>query len=261
MIEDLILKPKYSLIAQSLHSREGAETTNGDGFGLGWYDDEPDPGLYRSIVPAWNDQNLKHLTQHIKSGCFLAHVRATTGTPIQQTNCHPFNKGKWLFVHNGLIEGYDKVKRELVLEIDPELFFDIQGTTDSEIMFYLAMTYGLEKEPVVALKRMAAFIERSGKKHGIEAPLQMTLGITDGEQLIGVRYSSQRQSRTLYYSAEMEALQQLNPNLEHFSKDARAIVSEPLNEMEAGWIRVPESTAILISSGVVEMVPFDISEY
>jgi glutamine amidotransferase len=261
MIEDLILKPKYSLIAQSLHSREGNETTNGDGFGLGWYDGEPTPGLYKSIVPAWNDQNLKHLTQHIKSGCFLAHVRATTGTPIQQTNCHPFNKGKLLFVHNGLIEGYTQVKRDLVLEIDPELFSDIQGTTDSEIMFYLALTYGLKKEPVEALERMAALVERLGKMHGIDAPLQMTLGITDGEQLIGVRYSSQRQSRTLYYSAEMEALQQLNPDLEHFSKDARAIVSEPLNEMEAGWIRVPESTVILIRSGVVETVPFDPSGY
>lgn len=256
MIEDLILKPKYSLIAQSLHSREGHETTNGDGFGLGWYDDEPTPGLYKSIVPAWNDQNLKHLTQHIKSDCFLAHVRATTGTPVQQTNCHPFNKGKWLFVHNGLIEGYSRVKRELVLEIDPELFVDIQGTTDSEIMFYLSLTYGLEEQPVQALRRMAGLVERIGKNHGIEFPLQMTLGLSDGERLIGVRYSTQGQSRSLYYSAAMEALQQLNPELDHFSKDARAIVSEPLNEMEAGWIHVPESTVVIVDSGSVETIPF-----
>ena len=43
-VEEFLLKPKHSLIDQSLHSTMGAETTNGDGFGLGWYGVGDTPG-------------------------------------------------------------------------------------------------------------------------------------------------------------------------------------------------------------------------
>ena len=256
LMEDLILKPKYSLIEQSLHSREGAETTNGDGFGVGWYDGTLTPGLYKSIKPAWNNQNLKHISHHIRSSCFLAHVRATTGTPVQQTNCHPFVNGNWLFVHNGLINGYEKMKRDLVLHIDPELYFSIQGTTDSEIMFYLALTYGLDRDPLGALEKMAGLIEEKGKEYDIEFPLQMTLGLSDGKRLFGVRYSTENHSRSLYHSASMDVMKHNNPNLAEFSSDARAIVSEPLNDLHGEWIKVPEATAIVIDAGEVRSFPF-----
>ena len=89
-LETVLFEPEHSLIDQSLHSRMGAETTNGDGFGVGWYGDDQRPGIYRSTYPAWNDQNLRELAAQIKSGHFLAHIRASSGTAIQQTNCHPF---------------------------------------------------------------------------------------------------------------------------------------------------------------------------
>ena len=101
VVEELLFKPKHGLVDQSLHSRMGVETTNGDGFGLGWYGQGDGPGVYHGVAPAWGDENLRELAAHIESTMFLAHVRATTGTAIQQTNCHPFRHGKWLFVHNG----------------------------------------------------------------------------------------------------------------------------------------------------------------
>ncbi len=58
-IDELIVKPRHSLIDQSLHSTMGATTTNGDGFGLGWYGEGRQPGMFRSIEPAWNDRNLR----------------------------------------------------------------------------------------------------------------------------------------------------------------------------------------------------------
>jgi glutamine amidotransferase len=48
------------------------------------------PGSSASTEPAWNDQNLRELTQAIESPLFFSHVRAAAGPPIQQTNCHPF---------------------------------------------------------------------------------------------------------------------------------------------------------------------------
>ena len=147
-LEELLLKRDRSLIDQSLHSRQGATTTNGDGFGVGWYDDSDTPRLYRSVHPAWNDRNLRELAAGISSHLFLAHIRASTGTAIQETNAHPFRYGRWLWMHNGLIREFPRLRRELVLAVDDSLFSSIEGTTDSETMFYLALTFGLESDPI-----------------------------------------------------------------------------------------------------------------
>ena len=71
LMEELLLKPAHSLIDQSLHSRLGATTTNGDGFGMGWYGVGDTPGVYHSVEPAWNDRNLKDLSKHIVSPWYL----------------------------------------------------------------------------------------------------------------------------------------------------------------------------------------------
>jgi predicted glutamine amidotransferase len=102
LLEELLYGPKNSLIVQSLHSRLGAEETNGDGFGLGWYGAQEKPAVFRSVEPAWNDRNLHALAGHISAGMVFAHIRASTGSPVQQTNCHPFRHGRWLWMHNGL---------------------------------------------------------------------------------------------------------------------------------------------------------------
>ena len=142
---ELILHPQHSLVAQSLDSPLGAETVNGDGFGFGWYPADPGaenvPGLFHSVEPAWNDQNLRELTQAIESPLFFSHVRAAAGPPIQQTNCHPFRFGNWLFMHNGGIANFGKVKRDLVLAVDPDLYPLMLGTTDTEALFHLSLIH------------------------------------------------------------------------------------------------------------------------
>ena len=159
-LDEIILKPEHSLIDQSLSARSGATTTNGDGFGIGWYGAKETPGLYRSFRPAWTDRNLRNLAEQIESSLFIAHIRAATGTAVQQTNCHPFRFGKWLFAHNGVIREFTKLKRDLICEVSPELFPHIEGTTDSEVMFFLALTLGLEENPIGACERMAHLSRR-----------------------------------------------------------------------------------------------------
>ena len=166
-LETFLLEPEYSLIDQSLHARMGVETTNGDGFGVGWYGDGAEPGLYCSVIPAWSDRNLRELASHVSSGLFLAHIRASTGTAVQQTNCHPFRHGRWLWMHNGQIREFSTLKRELTLAVDPALFPSIEGSTDSELMFYLALSLGLADDPVAAVERMAGFIEKTAQRHAI----------------------------------------------------------------------------------------------
>src|SRR3954453_11638388 len=94
LIEDLLYRPEHSLIVQSMHSTMWAETTNGDGFGVGWYRERETPGVFRSTEPAWNDRNLSEISGHIVSPRVFAHIRAAIGSPVQQTNCHPFRQGK-----------------------------------------------------------------------------------------------------------------------------------------------------------------------
>src|SRR3712207_5412281 len=146
LVEDLLYTPENSLVVQSLHARLGVEPTNGDGFGLGWYDEAGSPRVFRSTEPAWNDRNLREVAAHVRSRLALAHVRAATGTPVQQTNCHPFRHGRWLWMHNGALAGFRAVKRELAMAVAPELYPDIEGSTDSELLFHLALTHGLRSE-------------------------------------------------------------------------------------------------------------------
>ena len=112
-LDELLYGPKNSLVVQSLHSRMGAEETNGDGFGVGWYGERETPAVFRSIEPAWNDRNLRELAAHTTSGLVFAHIRASTGSPVQQTNCHPFRHANWLFMHNGFVGDFLTVKRDL----------------------------------------------------------------------------------------------------------------------------------------------------
>ena len=182
LIDELLFRTQHGLIDQSLHSRMGVETTNGDGFGVGWYrhGNGGTPARYRSVTPAWSDTNLRDLAAAVESPLFLAHIRATTGTPVQQTNCHPFRHGRWLFVHNGVINGFETMRRELLFAVEPSLFDGITGSTDSEALFYLALTFGLEEDPLGAVEQAVGFVEATGRAHGIENPIQMTLGFSDG---------------------------------------------------------------------------------
>jgi len=259
-IEALVLQREHSLIDQSLHSREGATTTNGDGFGVGWYDQLGGlPGLYKSVHPAWNDRNLRELAAHVRSPLFFAHIRASTGTPVQETNAHPFRHGRWLFMHNGVVREFAKVRRDFLLAIDPELVPYIEGSADSELLFFLALTFGLDDDPLTALERMAGFVEQVGESHSVADPLMMTVAATDGERIIAARYSSEHDSRTLYFSTDMRALKELHPEiseLQRVSDEARAVVSEPLGDVVGAWNPVPESSIGIVQAGQDELYEF-----
>ncbi len=260
LLSDLLYKPEHSLIVQSLHSQLGAEETNGDGFGVGWYGSEETPAVFRSVEPAWNDANLRDLSRHISSGLVFAHIRASSGAPVQQTNCHPFRHGRWLWMHNGVIRDFHVVKRDLVLQIDPELFADIKGSTDSEIFFFLARTFGLEHDPPTAVARAVGLIEEVGHRHGVEHPIQGTVATSDGDSIWAFRYSSEGKTRSLFYSTDVSTLRAQhpdNPMLHRLSDESRLIVSEPIRDLAGAWNEVPESSYGIVQTGQDELHPFE----
>jgi glutamine amidotransferase len=232
----------------------GAEPTNGDGFGLGWYGTGEGPGVYRSVSPAWGDANLRELAAHVESPLFMTHVRAAIGSPIQETNCHPFRRGNWLFVHNGFIADFHLLRRDLMLAIDPELFANVQGSTDTEVVFHLALTFGLEENPIGALERTVGLIEETGRRHGVTNAVQASFGVSDGESLWGVRYASGGDARSLFASADGDAIRHLypdNPRFQRITEDDRLIVSEPFSDLPGVWHEIPQATAATVRPGGV----------
>src|SRR5690348_13665289 len=206
LLRDVIYEGPNSFVGQSLHSKLGAEPTNADGFGVGWYGDSEIPGVFRGTEPAWNDENLAEITSHISSRLFFTHIRAAIGSAVQQTNCHPFRHDRWLFMHNGYINEFATIKRDLILAVDPSLYPAIRGQADTEVLFYLALTLGLEDDPPAAIARAIGLVEDVASRHGVPDPFQGTVATTDGESIWAFRYSSEQKSRSLFYTTDIPSL-------------------------------------------------------
>jgi glutamine amidotransferase len=268
LLQALLYKPEHSLIDQSRQSRLGVTTTNGDGFGIGWYTDpavealdpEDTPALQHGTGPAWSDRNLRNLAAHVRSHLFFAHIRAATGVEslIQESNCHPFCHDKWLWMHNGEINRFHELRRDLTFAIDPSLFPLIEGTTDSETMFYLALTFGLTDDVPGAVERMIGLVESTAARHGIPKAMDMTVAVSDGTRLWAFRYATEPAAPSLFYSTDVDALRALHPEVSQLSlvsDETRIVVSEPLGDLSGAWNPVPESSYTVIQEGRDEIRP------
>jgi glutamine amidotransferase len=125
-------------------------------------------------------------------------------------------------------------------------------------MFYLALTFGLEDDPVAAVERMVGFLEKTGQEHGIELPVQMTVATSDGRSVWAFRYSSERDSRSLYFSTRLDTLRALHPESEELARlsdETRVVVSEPLGDLAGAWNEVPESHVGIVQAGEDELRP------
>ena len=229
-IETLVCAPCRSLVHQSLHASEGKTETNGDGFGLGWYGERPEPGLYREVRPAWSDENLRSLAAQVRFGLFFAHVRAATGTATSRANCHPFAAGRMLFMHNGQVGEWARVRRRVEAMIPDELYHQRTGTTDSEAIFLAALARGLQHDPVGAMIETLAEISSLMAAAGIAAPLRFTAALTDGVQLWAFRWASDARPATLYWRQTATGL---------------IVVSEPIDDAAGGWNAVPSGCTLV----------------
>jgi predicted glutamine amidotransferase len=233
-LEHYVTAPEHSLIEQSLRARESAASTNGDGFGLGWYADHDEPGLYREVRPAWSDENLRHLCRHIRSHLFFAHVRSSTGTATTRPNCHPFAHRRWMFMHNGQIGNWSLIRRQVEALIPDAYYGSRIGTTDSEAAFLAILGAGAETDPVGATTRMLAAMGDIVRRSGAPEPLRFTAALSDGHDLYAFRYCSNDTAKSLYFRQAGNDV---------------VIVSEPLDRDHAGWTSVPPGHFIAARDG------------
>lgn len=242
-IEDIVTRPDHSLIHQSIHATECKTQTNADGFGIAWYDSRPEPGLYRDTHLAWSDPNLKSLTAQVRSPLFLAHVRASTGTATSRNNCHPFAVGRWSFMHNGQIGGFENFRRHADMLIPDALYPARKGATDSEALFLLALKEGLENDPKGAMERAVGTLQALSEQRGHTPHMRIGAAFSDGIRLFAIRYASDDLAPTVYHRWST-------------SRSGRAVVSEPLVKSGEDWQSVPKGSFCTFHGPDVTIEPF-----
>lgn len=261
-MSDLLTRSAQSLIQQSFKAREHHEPLNGDGFGVGWYVPEVDeiPCVFTSVQPAWSNRNLHRLADKIRSTCFFAHVRAATpGLAVSEANCHPFQYDRFLWMHNGSINGFAKIKRRLRASLDDHIYSIIDGTTDSEHAFAVFLNRllpHLDDYSVDHLAEAMQFtirqIETWLREAGVEDSSRCNFAITDGQTVIASKYVAVSDSDplTLYVSSGdrfelVDGEYRMRPT--NRRPHAVIIASEPLTENRNDWIPVPKNNLVVIT--------------
>lgn len=272
MLANLLYRPGHSLILQSYKARERREPLNGDGFGVGWYQPEisQTPCVFTSLTPAWSNRNLQRLSEHIKSPCFFAHVRAASpGMQVAEANCHPFQFGRYLWMHNGTVEGFSRIKRRVQQSLPDHLFHAIQGTTDSEHAFAVFLNLLGDTERMAQtrelgqlLVRTVEHLEQWALEAEIVGPSYYNFAVTDGQSLAAIRYvSDQRlEPASLYYSAgKKSSYSEGDGCLSEAVEKERAVIiaSERLTEQKSDWVRVAPNHVLTVTANLevaVELV-------
>ena len=237
-LEDLIFHQEHSIVSQSLAATKSAWVTNGDGFGVAWYTKRTTPGLFKDILPAWNDGNLRSLAAHIQAKLFFAHVRATTGTAVSRTNCHPFIWKNWSFMHNGQIGNWHDCRKDVEDMIDHEHYPHREGTTDSEALFLVALSKGLANDPIRAIQETLRDVSRIMDKNRSDEPMRISCALTDGNEMWAFRYSSDNQSPSMYFGSPHTRAHESGRN------SINTIASEPSDSDASHWFKVHERTGV-----------------
>jgi glutamine amidotransferase len=233
-IERIVVRPKHSLLEQSQNATEAKLAVNGDGFGLAWYGQGPTPGLYRDVLPAWSDGNLTNLCRMVQAGLFLAHVRASTQGETARANCHPFVFGKWSFMHNGKMGGFKAIRRQLEASLSDALYLARRGTTDSELLFYLLLSNGLDESPKGAVEETLRQIEAA--QSDCREPNRFACAFSDGADIYGFRSSSDSKSPSLYVGKSLDS-------------GGCVLASEPLDDTNERWTAIPEHSFLVLGQG------------
>lgn len=237
-LEDILFHQEHSIVQQSLSANESAWVTNGDGFGVAWYNDKKTPGLFKDILPAWNDSNLRSLAAHIKTKLFFAHVRATTGTSVSRNNCHPFVWENWSFMHNGQIGNWRQCRKDVEDLIDHVHYPHREGTTDSEAIFLVALSKGLASDPIRAMEETLRDVTLIMRDHQTTQPLRVSCALTNGHEMWALRFSTDKHSPSMYYGSPHTRSHEDGDNT------INTIASEPSDSEASHWFKVEESQGI-----------------
>lgn len=272
LLFDLLYRPTNSLIMQSYKARERIEPLNGDGFGVGWYtpDIDPTPCVQRSVTPAWSNRNLQNLAAKIQASCLFAHVRAASpGMAVMEANVHPFSYDRLMWMHNGAVANFNRIKRRLREDLKDEFYDMVLGTTDSEHAFALFLnnlhvpfgeTSGddLRAALVETIKQLSEWTSEAG----IHEASFYNFAVTDGRSIVVSRYCSAEgiNGASLYYSrglgfgCSLEGVCDMSAVGPDEEASAVIVASERLTDYDEDWDKVADNhTVTVLQDGSVKV--------
>jgi len=324
LLEDVLITPAHSLTKQVHehylpylfhHNRASLEFTtkqeiatrnllfNTDGFGMTWYSAVRSafenselpvemPIAFKSTMPPNNNANLKNLAANVSSKCVFAHIRMATSV-VTEYNNHPFVFGRHSIMHNGYVAEYGKIKRELSSLMDLSTFENINGTTDSEGIAALYMTYLTAsstaelpwlasysiQEMKNALKKTVEKILATQKQYAADCePNDLNVAVTDGTKMVAFRFRNHEteQPPSLYWSdkagiklnrkfaghpdhevSEKEEVKSCKSAEEH--GDHVCVCSEPTTYDTNEWHLIPKNKAVLVEGGHLVMEDIEVA--
>jgi predicted glutamine amidotransferase len=259
VIDKLLYQPKNSLINQSFHAREIEEPLNGDGFGVGWYAPEinDEPITFVSVNPAWNNRNLRNLAPRIRTECMVAHVRAASVGDVSESNCHPFQYKNLLMAHNGGVENFGLIKRQIREPLNDEMYNWIKGQTDSEHIFAFLLNYLFQHHKVIspdavadAFEHTFSFVKKLMVECGVKEEAYLNMVITNGLFFVGTRYVTdpKEEPLTLYHSEGSRYVVEDGITRMFAPEDddqAVLVVSEKLTD-DPNWTMIPKNHLVIV---------------
>lgn len=250
---DLVYNPGNSLIHQAAAAMESRTRINADGFGVGWYNPEvhPEPAVFKDITPAWNNANLRSLSDKVMSPCILAHVRAARRFDlVSQANCHPFSYGRLLWMHNGDIPGRGRLHRRVCRQSDDALIARIAGNTDSELAFILFLSFLADRDAPIGTAELIATFRRTIEQLTAwwrldeePAPIVMNFCVSNGSVILASRFAlGLREVPTLHYcTGSSYSCEGTEPGLKR-----SVIVSSETMSDDPHWVSVDNSTLVVV---------------
>ncbi|KAF9910360.1 hypothetical protein EC991_006859, partial [Linnemannia zychae] len=248
------------------------------------------PCIFTSVTPAWNNMNLIRLADKIKSPLVFAHVRASTAGSVSESNCHPWQYGRLMFMHNGNIANFHLIKRKVQESLPDEIFLNVNGNTDSEWAFAVFLSQlktplqaeafchqELKEAMLRTIAKLNAWIKAATDAttpttpgSAVSAPGEasmMNFAVTDGVSVVCTRYisSSHLEAASLYYSSG-NRFERSNSSHYRMVKDNRrqdmvVIASEPLTFEKADWLTIPTNSVLVVTSRMNLLIYPIIDEY
>ena len=230
-LRSVIIEPSHGLYKQAWAPRcQRPGAINADGFGVGWYPaGDPNPARYRQAGPIWADESFADVARVTRAGAMLAAVRnATPGTSHGPAAAAPFRRGRWLFSHNGAVDGWPDSTARLAATLPAVSLLELEARVDSALLWALVLhRLRLGLAPAEALEDTAGALAAAGVTG------RFTFLLTDGLVI-----AATAAGHTLYYR----------------QAEGVTVASEPGDD-EPGWIEIARGCMVTATPEQVSVTP------
>jgi glutamine amidotransferase len=248
----LLNEAPHGLLDQSRNAREMTDSNvAGDGWGVGWFCPEsgPKPGMLKSILPMWSDENAKNVPHAIVSGSIVGHVRlASPNVETCFTNTPLYVMDDHVWTINGMLEPWPgPLSKALRDRLDPDHEADLRGSTDGEMLGALWRTHFRRtggEDAGAALRSTLRVARDLARAH--RGRIKTNVILAGASRVWAARYAEPGEPNTLYV-LDGEARW----------RGGALVVSEPLDD-GPGWREVEPDSLVRVDASGVHREPLDL---